>query len=98
MDCRWTLRLTALVLSCVAGCTSLPWSSTDKDKDKIAEWAKDAKKNQTVWQEQTKLKPETLVAYGRYKEQAAEEPTALESDRERLREQARTSYQRALTE
>jgi tetratricopeptide (TPR) repeat protein len=101
MDCRYTLHVAALCLACVAGCETLaPWQSDDKKKDKTADAkdGKDTKPSQEVWIQQTKLKPETLCAYAKFKESAAQDPAALEVDREHYREQARTSYMRALEE
>jgi tetratricopeptide (TPR) repeat protein len=97
MDCRSTLRLAALLLACVAGCDTLsPWQSDEKKKEKAAEAAKEAKASELIWTKQTELKPETLIAYAEFKKSAAEDPNALEIDKERCREQARTAYMRAL--
>jgi tetratricopeptide (TPR) repeat protein len=96
MDCRRSLRLVLLLLCSVAGCETLsPWSSEDP-KEKLARMRQEPSPTQSVWVEQTKLKPETLVAYAHFKEQAAVEANVLAVDQERLREQAREAYQRAL--
>lgn len=99
MDCRKSLRLALLVLGCVAGCETLaPWSSPDAREKAVAADEKEASKNRVVWTEQTKLKPETIVAFAKLLEDSASDPNAPEAERERHLEQARLKYQLALQE
>lgn len=98
MDCRWTFCVVAALAGGIAGCEHLSLFSSsdpvakataDKDKEREA---------RCVWVEQTKLKPETLVAYAKYQEESAKGPNATPADRDRLMEKARETYQRALNE
>jgi tetratricopeptide (TPR) repeat protein len=56
----------------------------------------DKAKLNTVFHEQTKLKPETLVACANFHENAANEPKATPADREQRRGLALKNYRRAL--
>lgn len=92
MDCRWTFCLAAALVG-AAGCEHLSlWPQDDKTK---AEKEREAR---CVWVEQTKLKPETLVAHANLLLTGAEDATATEDERERRREKARDDFQRALKE
>ncbi len=95
MDCRITLRLALLALAC-AGCElTSPWSAPDP-KDKMAAADKETGKMRLIWTEQTKLKPETLVAYAHVMEQRVNDPNVAPEEREHLLAQARDAYRRAL--
>src|SRR5438552_1805392 len=95
MDCRNTIRVALLALVC-AGCElTMPWSAPPA-KDKLGSVDKDSGKMRVMWTEQTKLKPETLVAYAHVMEQRGNDPAVPQEEREHLVNQARDAYQRAL--
>jgi len=101
---RWSVCLVACLWAGAAGCVQMPLLSGNdpkekairaekKDRDKDKE--KEMPRTREVFQEQIKLKPDTLVSHAQFCEQTATEREDP-GERDRLREKARKSYLRAL--
>jgi len=93
MDCRWTTRVLGCALAGAIGCASpSKWmSGKHANDDPPPEKITAVKKG-----EDAKAKPETYVALGDVKAQAALDPNKTPAERETLYDQARQEYQKAL--
>ncbi|MBY0524890.1 MAG: tetratricopeptide repeat protein [Gemmataceae bacterium] len=105
MDCRWTLSLAAALTVFVTGCdlkTFPLWPSSSNSTPKLPPNAPSpdqvSGEINTEWDDKPKeLKPQTLVAYARYKEQFAAELAEVDpAQREQQYAIARESYRGAL--
>jgi tetratricopeptide (TPR) repeat protein len=93
MDCRKSLRLALLLVTCTAGCTLTSPFSSSEPKDKLASADEKGGQFRLIWNEQTKLQPGTLVAHGEMMETNADERP---ESRERHLQLARSDYRRAI--
>src|SRR5262245_35465087 len=97
MDCLRVLGVAFVCLAMAAGCDikSLPLVSAAAVTGKLPDTLP-PRPEELEAECPKELKPATLVAYATLKEQSASEPTQSEGARERLREEARQAYLRAL--
>src|SRR5262245_59892241 len=98
MDCRWTRWILGAVCAGALGCSSpSKWLAgrSDVDEESLARSAAKIAADEPIPQA-SKLKPETWVSLGDVRVQMAADPNRTPADAERLREQAREMYQRAL--